>query len=223
MAGVDVAQDRRAALATVGILFLALSSGCGKDLPAQNFRLLTFGTYMDLELIGGAADLDRRDPERRQYHAESNETVAEKFAAARKAGLVPLFCIGETLEERESGTMEDVLAAQVAILVFANWVRPDEPHGLWFAVWRLKWWLTAAGAVSLAVILVRWYGLAARTAAARPSGVGATTGRRPFSESSTMWIASGKAPAQAPQPVHRLHATVAVIGSGLMRRTPCRR
>jgi triosephosphate isomerase len=57
--------------------------------------------------------------ERRQYHAESNETVAEKFAAARKAGLVPLFCIGETLEERESGTMEDVLAAQVDAVISA--------------------------------------------------------------------------------------------------------
>ena len=42
----------RLALCTFGLLLLALSSGCGKDLPAQNFRLLTFGTYMDLELIG---------------------------------------------------------------------------------------------------------------------------------------------------------------------------
>jgi len=57
--------------------------------------------------------------ERRQYHAESNETVAEKFAAARKAGLVPLFCIGETLEERESGTMEAVLAGQVDAVINA--------------------------------------------------------------------------------------------------------
>jgi uncharacterized membrane protein YraQ (UPF0718 family) len=67
---------------------------------------------------------------------------------------------------RPLGQTAAFFAAQVAILVFANWVRPDEPHGLWFTVWRLKWWLTAAGAVSLAVILVRWYGLAARTAAA---------------------------------------------------------
>ena len=57
--------------------------------------------------------------ERRQYHDESNETVAEKFAAARKAGLIPLFCIGETLEERESGTMEAVLAGQVDAVISA--------------------------------------------------------------------------------------------------------
>ena len=55
----------------------------------------------------------------RQYHGETNQLVAEKFAAARKAGLVPLFCIGETLEERESGTMEDVLAGQVDAVIEA--------------------------------------------------------------------------------------------------------
>jgi uncharacterized membrane protein YraQ (UPF0718 family) len=50
-------------------------------------------------------------------------------------------------------------AAQVAILVFANWVRPDDPAGVWFAIWLAKWWLTAAAAIALGVILVRWFGL----------------------------------------------------------------
>lgn len=51
--------------------------------------------------------------ERRQYHGESNEQVARKFAAAKAAGLVPILCVGETLEQRESGQTEDVLAAQL--------------------------------------------------------------------------------------------------------------
>lgn len=51
-------------------------------------------------------------------------------------------------------------AAQVAILVFANWAQPDDAHGLWFAVWRAKWWLTSVGAAILGLILVRWYTLA---------------------------------------------------------------
>jgi len=51
-------------------------------------------------------------------------------------------------------------AAQVAILVFANWARPDDPTGIWFAIWRAKWWLTGAGAVALGMILVRWFSLA---------------------------------------------------------------
>ena len=67
---------------------------------------------------------------------------------------------------RPLGQVAAFFAAQVAILVFANWARPDDPVGVWFAVWRAKWWLTSAGAVALAVILVRWYSLAAWKAVA---------------------------------------------------------
>jgi len=51
--------------------------------------------------------------ERRQYQAESNELVAQKFMAARRAGLLPILCIGESYEERERGETEQVLRAQV--------------------------------------------------------------------------------------------------------------
>jgi len=52
--------------------------------------------------------------ERRQYHHESNELVAQKFVAAQKAGLVPVLCVGETLEQRENEQTEAVIAAQLA-------------------------------------------------------------------------------------------------------------
>ena len=39
--------------------------------------------------------------ERRQYHRETSELVAHKFIAARKAGLTPILCVGETLQQRE--------------------------------------------------------------------------------------------------------------------------
>ena len=55
--------------------------------------------------------------ERRTYHAESDAVVADKFEAALKAGLVPIFCIGETLEEREGGVTEDVVARQVDAVI----------------------------------------------------------------------------------------------------------
>ena len=67
---------------------------------------------------------------------------------------------------RPLGQVAAFFTAQVAILVFANWARPDDPTGVWFAIWRAKWWLTSAGAVALAVILVRWYSLAAWKAVA---------------------------------------------------------
>ena len=44
--------------------------------------------------------------ERRQYHGESSELVAKKFFAAKRAGLTPILCVGESLRERESGQTE---------------------------------------------------------------------------------------------------------------------
>jgi triosephosphate isomerase len=51
--------------------------------------------------------------ERRTLYGEDDAVVAEKFEVARKAGLVPIFCVGETLEEREGGTTEAVIARQL--------------------------------------------------------------------------------------------------------------
>jgi len=55
--------------------------------------------------------------ERRSYHAESDELVAKKYAVARAAGLVPILCVGETLDERESGVTEAVVARQLDALI----------------------------------------------------------------------------------------------------------
>ena len=44
--------------------------------------------------------------ERRQYHGENSEVVARKFFAAKRAGLIPILCVGESLRERESGQTE---------------------------------------------------------------------------------------------------------------------
>ena len=51
--------------------------------------------------------------ERRRYHAENSDLVARKFLAAANAGLVPILCLGETLEERQAGRTEEVIAAQL--------------------------------------------------------------------------------------------------------------
>ena len=51
--------------------------------------------------------------ERREHFGETNETVALKSEAAVRHGLVPLICIGETLEERQSGRAEQVLSTEV--------------------------------------------------------------------------------------------------------------
>jgi triosephosphate isomerase len=51
--------------------------------------------------------------ERRAYHAESDDIVARKALAALQAGLIPLVCIGETLQEREAGETEAVVGRQL--------------------------------------------------------------------------------------------------------------
>ena len=51
--------------------------------------------------------------ERRQYFGETDEMVNQKILAALEAGLNPIMCIGEVLEQRESGKTEPVLLAQM--------------------------------------------------------------------------------------------------------------
>ena len=51
--------------------------------------------------------------ERRQYFGETDETVNKRVKAALGAGLKTIICVGETLEERESGKTNDVLRTQI--------------------------------------------------------------------------------------------------------------
>jgi len=51
--------------------------------------------------------------ERRQYFGETEETAVKKVRAALQAGLTPIYCVGENLDEREGGKMRDVLVRQL--------------------------------------------------------------------------------------------------------------
>jgi triosephosphate isomerase (TIM) len=52
--------------------------------------------------------------ERRQYHGETDATVATKAAAARRAALIPIICVGESEAERAVGRAADIVTAQLA-------------------------------------------------------------------------------------------------------------
>ena len=52
--------------------------------------------------------------ERRQYFGETDETVNKRTLAALNAGLTPIVCVGESLEERETNRTEEVLARQLS-------------------------------------------------------------------------------------------------------------
>jgi len=55
--------------------------------------------------------------ERRAYHGESNDLVARKVKAALDAGLTPILCVGETLAQREAGSTDAVVGAQLGAVL----------------------------------------------------------------------------------------------------------
>ncbi|MFQ3228656.1 triose-phosphate isomerase [Reinekea sp.] len=57
--------------------------------------------------------------ERRELFGETDADVAQKVVATLKAGLIPMLCIGETLEQRESGITEEVVGTQIKAVLDA--------------------------------------------------------------------------------------------------------
>ena len=55
--------------------------------------------------------------ERRSLYGDSNEKVAERFVAAQTANLTPVFCLGETLQEREQDITEEIVAKQLDTVI----------------------------------------------------------------------------------------------------------
>jgi triosephosphate isomerase (TIM) len=65
--------------------------------------------------------------ERRQLYGESSAQAAAKFAAVKAAGMTPILCVGETLEERDAGKTEQVVERQLAAVDFKDGVLAYEP------------------------------------------------------------------------------------------------
>src|SRR6476661_5811226 len=87
-------------------------------LGAQNMSEQNFGAFTGEIAAGMLKEFSVRyvilgHSERRQYQKESDELIAKKAAAAHAGSLKPIVCIGETLEERESGRTEKVVGAQL--------------------------------------------------------------------------------------------------------------
>jgi triosephosphate isomerase len=84
---------------------------------AQNVHFADNGAYTG-EISGGMLKALGVDyviighSERRAYFAESDDIVNKKLLAAYKHGLVPIVCVGESLEEREAGQTKDVCKVQ---------------------------------------------------------------------------------------------------------------
>ena len=86
-------------------------------LGAQDVSLYDSGAYtseVSLSMLksAGCDYVIVGHSERRQYHAETNETINKKAKKVLDGGLIPIICIGETLDEREKGITDQVLTTQ---------------------------------------------------------------------------------------------------------------
>lgn len=93
-------------------------SECSVKVGAQNMHWADQGAWTGevspLMLTDCGLDIvELGHSERREHFGETDETVGLKTEAAVRHGLIPLICIGETLEEREGGRAREVLKAQV--------------------------------------------------------------------------------------------------------------
>ena len=87
-------------------------------LGAQNMSENVGGAYTGEIAAGMLKEFSVRyvilgHSERRQYQKESDALISKKALAAHAASIKPIVCVGETLEERESGQMQKVLQTQV--------------------------------------------------------------------------------------------------------------
>jgi triosephosphate isomerase len=111
-------------------LVLDMTSGSALGVGGQNCSEHESGAYTGEVAAAMLADIgcDRvilGHSERRQYFGESSELVALKYRRARAAGLKPIVCVGETLEQREQGQAQEVVAGQLRELMHCSLTADD--------------------------------------------------------------------------------------------------
>jgi len=92
----------------------------GQNLSTETDGALTGEIAASMLLDFGCTYVIVGHSERRTLYGEDDALVASKFAIARAAGLKPILCLGETLEDREQGVTEEVIARQLDAVI-APW------------------------------------------------------------------------------------------------------
>ena len=95
-------------------------AGSNIKLGAQNMHFEKSGAYTgeisaDMLLAFGVKYVILGHSERRQYFGETDEGVNKKAKVALEAGLIPIVCVGETLEEREAGITAEIVCKQTKL------------------------------------------------------------------------------------------------------------
>ncbi|NUN68251.1 MAG: triose-phosphate isomerase [Bacteroidetes bacterium] len=94
-----------------------LIAGSVITLGAQDVSLYDSGAYTGEVSVGmlkavGCTYVIVGHSERRQYHGETNEIINQKAKKVLAGGLIPIICVGETLQEREQNITDTVLTTQ---------------------------------------------------------------------------------------------------------------
>ncbi|GAB2726990.1 triose-phosphate isomerase [Melaminivora jejuensis] len=149
----------------------ALVSGTPIGLAAQDVSQHDGGAYTGEVSAAMLRDFGARyvlvgHSERRQYHGESDATVAAKAQKALAAGITPIVCVGETLAEREAGQTMDVVRRQLAAVIQANGHCISEIVVAYEPVWAIGTGRTATPEQAQEVHAVLRAQLAAATSAA---------------------------------------------------------
>jgi len=102
-----------------------LLAGSSVRLGAQNLCTEEGGAFTGEVAAAMLVDVGCRyvicgHSERREYYGETDEVVAKKVALAQAHGLTPILCVGETLDQRESGETESVIARQIDAVIARN-------------------------------------------------------------------------------------------------------
>ncbi|MPW25932.1 triose-phosphate isomerase [Alkalibaculum sp. M08DMB] len=129
-----------------------LVKGTDIKVGAQNMHWETSGAYtgeVSGEMLAelGVEYVIIGHSERRQYFNETDETVNKKLIKSLKLGLIPIICVGESLEQREKGIQKDIVTKQV-ISAFKN-VNTEDAKKVIVAyepIWAIGTGITATSA-----------------------------------------------------------------------------
>ncbi|MET0320005.1 MAG: triose-phosphate isomerase [Duganella sp.] len=122
VAGLKDANDRADCAVCVPAPYLAQCQSELSNTPVawggQDLSVHASGAYTGEVAASMLVDFGSRyvlvgHSERRAYHGESSQLVAQKAVVALAAGLTPVICVGETLDEREAGNTETAICAQL--------------------------------------------------------------------------------------------------------------